>query len=96
MAIEGLRNEVRSQSIIDRANMEDKNQDNSIHGQRKPEKAFTQKQTVVKPYLQPRSYSEVVAKPDFYIMVESADHRNTCDDIIKQVKNHTNIIDLGI
>ncbi|CAG5051151.1 unnamed protein product [Parnassius apollo] len=85
MAIEGLRNEVRSQSIIDRANTEDKNQDNSLQGQRKPEKALTQKQTVVKPYLPPRSYSEVVAKPNFSIMVESADPRNTSDDFIKQL-----------
>ncbi|CAG5006643.1 unnamed protein product [Parnassius apollo] len=44
----------------------------------------------------PRAFSEVVSKPNFPIIVESIDPRNTSDDIMKQVKDGIDVVELVI
>ncbi|XP_052748288.1 uncharacterized protein LOC128200104 [Galleria mellonella] len=44
----------------------------------------------------PRSYAEITAKPNFAVLLESADPRKTSEDVIKQVKQSVNVIELGI
>ncbi|CAK1579826.1 unnamed protein product [Parnassius mnemosyne] len=44
----------------------------------------------------PRSFSEVVAKPNYPLIVESIDPRRTSDDVIKQIKGGVDVVDLGI
>ncbi|CAG4952039.1 unnamed protein product [Parnassius apollo] len=43
----------------------------------------------------PRIFSEVVAKPNFLIIVESIDPKSKSDDIMKQVKGGIDVVELG-
>ncbi|XP_052752746.1 uncharacterized protein LOC113520145 [Galleria mellonella] len=44
----------------------------------------------------PSSYAEALRKPNYAVLIESADPRKTSDDVINQVKQNVNVIDLGI
>ncbi|CAG4944791.1 unnamed protein product [Parnassius apollo] len=43
-----------------------------------------------------RSYAEVLARPHFALIVESADPRHTSDDVAKTVKSHVDVVELGL
>ncbi|XP_052754561.1 uncharacterized protein LOC128201476 [Galleria mellonella] len=44
----------------------------------------------------PSSYAEALSKPNYAVLIESADPRKTSEDVINQVKQNVNVIDLGI
>ncbi|XP_052751319.1 uncharacterized protein LOC128200797 [Galleria mellonella] len=44
----------------------------------------------------PTSYAEALSKPNYAVLIESADPRKTSEDVINQVKQNVNVIDLGI
>ncbi|XP_052750082.1 uncharacterized protein LOC128200503 [Galleria mellonella] len=44
----------------------------------------------------PSSYAEALSKPNYAVLIESADPRKTSEDVINHVKQNVNVIDLGI
>ncbi|XP_052757615.1 uncharacterized protein LOC128202212 [Galleria mellonella] len=44
----------------------------------------------------PRSYADALSKPNYAVLIESADPSKTSEDVINQVKQNVNVIDLGI
>ncbi|CAK1591430.1 unnamed protein product [Parnassius mnemosyne] len=94
VAIEGLRKELKTMSQIEEAEQISYNTqltEDILHTSESKQQPLTVKQKNSS-----LTYSEVVRKPHYPIIVESIDPRCTSDDIIKEIKSGIDVVALGI